>query len=107
MMWDGSSVKRAVPLRPSDRGAATYIAPDNSDSTERLPFVKGTWRQAALKTPFCCSRIVRESRKLSPGDRYDTMERRNDGTARLEAPEDAALSVPLYVPSPLALWNGR
>lgn len=34
-------VKRAVPLRPSDRGAATYIAPQFSDSTERLPFVKG------------------------------------------------------------------
>nr|DAU75811.1 MAG TPA: hypothetical protein [Caudoviricetes sp.] len=36
-----SSVKPLVLLRPSDRGAATYIAPNCSDSTERLPFVKG------------------------------------------------------------------
>lgn len=37
----GSSVKPLVLLRPSDRGAATYIAPDFSDSTEGLPFAKG------------------------------------------------------------------
>lgn len=31
----------SVLLRPSDRGAATYIAPDSSDATERLSFAKG------------------------------------------------------------------
>lgn len=83
-----------------------YIAPGCSEPTERLPFAKGHSLFETTKTLFYRSRIVRESRGLSPGDRYDTMERWNNGTVRHEAPEDAALSVPLYVPSPLISWNG-
>nr|DAH56258.1 MAG TPA: hypothetical protein [Caudoviricetes sp.] len=43
---------------------------------------------------------------MSPGDISDLMERWNGGTARHEAPEDTALSVPLCVPSPPISWNG-
>lgn len=42
-------VKRAVSLRPSDRGAATYIVPDSSDSTERLPFAKDEYPVGSTK----------------------------------------------------------
>lgn len=78
--------------------------------------IRGQRRGSRLLKTAVCSRYQRRCsavlvsyvrrRKLSPGDISDLMERRNDGTAWHEAPEDAALSVPLYVPSPPLRWNG-
>lgn len=48
-------------------GAATYIAPQFSDATESLPFVKGYALFETPKALFYRSRIVREGPKIVAG----------------------------------------
>ena len=96
MTVDTSVVKRAVFSLHRRGVAATTLAPGGQNVSGGFSFSKD------IVPPF-----PYRTREAENCRRATAMERWNDGTARHEAPEDAALSVPLYVPSPLIPWNGR